>query len=178
MTRRSTAQSLAPARLSAARRALTVTFAASAVLAGAAVLAGCAAPGVDPGAAPLAAGSSAGTAATDTAALDGRTFVGTDVRGVDLPDGAAVTLTFADDRIAASAGLNQMSAPASWGDGRLVVDGPFRSTMMAGTPELEAAERWLVETLESEPELRLDGDTLVVGDETSGMTLVEDADPS
>jgi heat shock protein HslJ len=45
--------------------------------------------------------------------------------------------------------------------------------MMACDRGLEAQDQWLMELLESEPRLSLDGETLVIGTDANGMTMDE-----
>ncbi|MGH9270846.1 MAG: hypothetical protein ACRDZ2_06205, partial [Ilumatobacteraceae bacterium] len=56
--------------------------------------------------------SSTTTPPTTAPALAGRTFVSTAVTGFELAPGAAITLSFEGDRIAASGGCNQLTS--SW----------------------------------------------------------------
>ena len=105
--------------------------------------------------------------------LAGRAFTSTEVRGHTLVDGTSVVLTFAEDSMSAQAGCNTLAGGASWADGVLTA-GPLAMTMMACEDDLSAQDQWLSEFLASEPAIQLDGDTLVLGDDTEGMTLTED----
>jgi heat shock protein HslJ len=106
--------------------------------------------------------------------LADRTFVSTDVRGHDLVEDTSVTLSFESDRVSASAGCNTFSGAASWDDGTLSLgDDELAATMMACSPEQQEQDDWLTEFLASSPDLALDGSTLTLGDDMSGMTLDE-----
>lgn len=105
--------------------------------------------------------------------LSGRAFTSTEVRGHSLVDGTSVTVTFAEDTLSAQAGCNTLAGGASWADGVLTA-GPLAMTMMACEDDLSAQDQWLSEFLASEPAIELDGDTLVIGDDTEGITLTED----
>ena len=106
--------------------------------------------------------------------LGGRTFTSTEVRGHSLVDGTTIRLSFEDDAISAQAGCNTMVGGVSWSDGVLVTDGQLAMTMMACDDALSAQDQWLSDLLTSEPAIALDGDTLVLGDDTEGITLTEE----
>jgi len=103
--------------------------------------------------------------------LDGRSYTSTEVRGHDLVAGSTVTLTFEDGRISANAGCNTMNGSATWDGGTLDVAEPMASTMMACEDDLAAQDQWLSSFLTSSPALEVEGDTLTLGDASSGMTL-------
>jgi heat shock protein HslJ len=118
--------------------------------------------------------STAGLESADPVDLEGRTFVSTEVRGHDLVEGTSVELSFESDRVSASAGCNTFTGPASWDDGILNINADsLAGTMMACEPELEAQDDWLTGFLSSSPAIELDGSTLTLGDDESGMTLEE-----
>ena len=75
--------------------------------------------------------TSAETESAQPVDLAGRTFESAQVSGITLADGTAVTLSFEDDGISASAGCNTMSGAANWDDGTLEVAGELATTMMA-----------------------------------------------
>ena len=114
-------------------------------------------------------GSSSGSGGTPD--LAGKTFTSTEVRGTELVSGSTVTLSFEAGRVSANAGCNTMNGAATWDTGKLVVTGPLASTMMACSDALTKQDQWLSSFLTSSPALKLDGDTLTLGDSTSGMTL-------
>lgn len=119
----------------------------------------------------LLAGCSGGSEELD---LNGREFTSTEVRGHSLVDGTSVRLTFEEDGISAQAGCNTIFGGASWADGVLTSDGQLAMTMMGCDGDLAAQDQWLSDFLASEPSIALDGDTLVLGDDTEGITLTED----
>lgn len=120
------------------------------------------------GAALLSLGACGSSSSPD---LNGKSYTSTQVTGHELVAGSTVTLDFADGRVAAKAGCNTMNGAATWDTGKLVVTGPMASTMMACSEELTKQDQWLSSFLTSSPALKLDGDTLTLGDSTSGMTL-------
>ena len=114
------------------------------------------------------------TAGRETVDLADRTFVSTDVRCHDLVEDTSVTLSFESDRVSASAGCNTFMGAASWDDGTLSLDDEeLAATMMACSPEQQEQDDWLTGFLASSPDLALDGSTLTVGDDVSGMTFEE-----
>ncbi|MCL3861900.1 META domain-containing protein [Actinotalea sp. K2] len=123
----------------------------------------------------LAMGLSAcgGGSAVGGADLEGRTFVSTDVAGYELVEGTAVQVIFQSDRISVHAGCNTLNGGATWEGDVLRVAEPMAQTMMACGDDLSRQDDWLEAFLMSEPALRLDGSTLVLGDSTEGLTLEE-----
>lgn len=105
--------------------------------------------------------------------LAGREFTSTEVRGHTLVDGTTVRLTFDEDTMSAQAGCNTLAGGASWADGILTA-GPLAMTMMACEDALAAQDQWLSDFLASEPAITQDGETLVLGDDTEGITLTDD----
>jgi heat shock protein HslJ len=112
-------------------------------------------------------------AAPTSDALVGRTFEAVEARGADLPTASAVTVTFDDGHVAASAGCNTLFGGAAWDGGRLVLEGELASTMMACPHDVELFEAWLAGLLASDPAVELDGTTLILGDQTTGLVLEE-----
>ena len=121
----------------------------------------------------LGAALALGGCSGSSADLDGRTYTSTEVRGHDLVEGSQVTLTFEDGRVSAQAGCNTMNGAATWDGGTLDVAGPMASTMMACEQALMEQDQWLSSFLTSSPTLEADGQTLTLGDDSSGMTLTE-----
>jgi len=76
--------------------------------------------------------------------------------------------------VSANAGCNTLFGGASWDGGKLELDGALASTMMACDDALMEQDQWLSDFLSSSPALALDGKTLTLGDDTEGMTLVQD----
>lgn len=80
------------------------------------------------------------------------------------PDGKPLqTLQLTDGQLSANAGCNQMFGPARIEQGRLVV-GTLASTLMACAPEAMQREQALAALLRSRPQVRLDGDKLLIGE--------------
>lgn len=80
------------------------------------------------------------------------------------PDGQPQqTLQLKDGQLSASAGCNRMFGSARIEQGRLVV-GPLASTLMACAPEAMQREQALAALLRSRPQVRLDGDKLLIGE--------------
>lgn len=121
----------------------------------------------------LGVGIALGGCSDGSADLDGRSFASTEVRGHDLVEGSTITLTFEEGRISAQGGCNTLNGAATWDTDALVVAEPMASTMMACEDALMAQDQWLSSFLTSSPALEVDGDTLVLGDDTTGMTLTE-----
>ncbi len=118
--------------------------------------------------------STAGLEDGEPVDLADRSFVSTEVRGHDLVEDTSVTLSFESDRVSASAGCNTFNGPASWDDDTLAIGADsLAATMMACEPELQAQDDWLTGFLISSPDIAIDGSTLTLGDDTSGMTLEE-----
>ena len=114
---------------------------------------------------------SLGACGDSTPDLNGQSYTSTEVRGHDLVAGSTVTLSFEDGRISANAGCNTMNGSATWDGGTLVVAEPLASTMMGCPDDLAAQDQWLSSFLTSSPALKVEGDTLTLGDASSGMTL-------
>lgn len=80
------------------------------------------------------------------------------------PDGQPLqTLQLKDGQLSASAGCNRMFGPARIEQGRLVV-GHLASTLMACAPDAMQREQALAALLRSRPQVRLDGDKLLIGE--------------
>ena len=107
-----------------------------------------------------------------SAALEGRTFTATEVRGHDLVEGSAITLAFEDGQVSANAGCNTIFGEAQWDGGTLEAE-QLASTLMACDDALMAQDEWLTALLTSSPTLSVDGTTLPIGDAT-GLTLTEE----
>lgn len=80
------------------------------------------------------------------------------------PDGQPLqTLQLNDGQLSASAGCNRLFGPARIEQGRLVV-GHLASTLMACAPDAMQREQALAALLRSRPQVRLDGDKLLIGE--------------
>lgn len=110
----------------------------------------------------------------DEVDLEGRSFTSTEVRGHDLVEGSTVTLSFDADNLAARAGCNTIVGTVSTADDTLTFDSQAASTMMACEPDLMAQDQWLTDFLASSPSLKVEGSTLTLGDDATGMTLTQD----
>jgi heat shock protein HslJ len=121
----------------------------------------------------LGASLALGACGSESADLAGRSFTSTEVRGHDLVEGSAIALTFEDGRMSANGGCNTLNGAATWDGDTLDVAEPLASTMMACDEALMAQDQWLSEFLTSSPALEVDGDTMTLGDDTTGITLSE-----
>jgi len=118
--------------------------------------------------------ATAGLEDGETVDLADRTFGSTNVRDHDLVEDTSITLSFESDRVAASAGCNTFTGAASWDGGTLSLDDEeLAATMMACSSEQQEQDDRLTGFLASSPDLALDGSTLTLGDDMSGMTLEE-----
>jgi len=140
--------------------------------------AGCGSPGDDAG------DTTPGTTPAELpAALDGRTFVSTEVTGTALVAGTRVTLTFdtSDGETATlggSAGCNSFGSPFWITDGDLQAEA-FSMTEMGCEQALMDQDSAVLAFLSSRPGIELDGDRLVLTGDTITMTFLdrEVADP-
>ena len=117
------------------------------------------------------------------AALDGRTFLSTDVVGMTLVEGSQVSLTFDTSdgetaTVGGSAGCNSFGSPFWITDGRLEADA-FSMTEMGCDQPLMDQDAAVIEFLRSRPAISLDGAQLTLAGDTVTMTFVdrEVADP-
>ena len=114
----------------------------------------------------------------------GRTFLSTSVTENGAPKplvaGTRITLNFVADghRLGAQAGCNQMSGPASFESGRLVV-GDMATTEMGCDAPRHAQDEWLARFLTSRPQWSRSGSTLTLDNATTRIVLEdrEAADP-
>lgn len=134
--------------------------------------------------------SNPGTAASSApapdviASLDGRTFLSTEVVGTTLVEGTRIIVQVrrspADGLpwLSLTAGCNELAAPFSVDGGRLVID-VLSTTEIGCAPALYAQDELLGDVLISRPTIDLDGDTLVIADDTVTVTLLDQevADP-
>lgn len=121
-------------------------------------------------------GLGAVTGATVGDALAGRSFLSTGVTRDGAPhelvDGSRVRMSFDDGRVSVQAGCNTLFGGYRVEDGVLRVDA-MGGTEMGCPEDLMAQDAWLVETLESGPELVLEGDDLTLTTEASTLTLLD-----
>ena len=114
--------------------------------------------------------------------VDGRWFVGdaSGVTGRTLVEGTQLSLRFNGTEVTASGGCNTLQgqyvidSPST-----LVVDQMSATAMWCDTPGLNDQDEWLSAFLQNRPEIRVDGPTLLVSDDSVGITLTdrEVADP-
>jgi heat shock protein HslJ len=110
----------------------------------------------------------------DDVDLAGRSFTSTEVRGHSLVPGSEIRLAFEEDSLSANGGCNTIFGGADWSDGTLTTPTQLAMTMMACEDDLAAQDDWLTALLSSSPAIRIDGDTLVLGDNTEGITMTEE----
>ena len=99
--------------------------------------------------------------------LAGSTWRFDDVGGMPVgpaPDRARPELTFEDDgQVFGTGGVNRFRSTYVL-DGDRLTFGPLATTQLAGIPDHEARERAVLELLGGAPNLRVDGDVLVLVD--------------
>ena len=117
-------------------------------------------------------GDAAAAASVTPEDLDGRSFSTSNVDGYTLVEDTTVSLSFEDGLVGATAGCNNMSGGYEITDGALVV-AQMAQTMMACPDDLAAQDQWLVEFLQSSPEIALDGETLTLTGADASMGLAE-----
>lgn len=121
--------------------------------------------------------STVGAPSPSAPALDGRTFVSTNVQGQRLVPGSAVRMRFQGSQLGISAGCNQMSGAYAITDGRLTT-GQMAMTEMACDEPRMAQDTWVAAFVDGAA-VTLAGDTLTLtdGDVTMTLTDREVADP-
>jgi heat shock protein HslJ len=124
-------------------------------------------PGASQGASP---------AASQGASLDGRTFLSMAVteNGAPRPlvPGTRLRLAFADGRIGASAGCNQLSAAYRLDGSTLVVDS-LVTTDMGCDPQRHDQDGWLASFLRGRPTVNLSGDDLSLRRDATVIQLLD-----
>jgi len=105
------------------------------------------------------------------ATLAGRTFISTDMAGTSLVPGSTVTLSFTDDTLGVNGGCNSMSGAYAVTGDRLTT-GQMAMTEMACEEPLMTQDQWLAAFL-ADVTISLDGNTLVLSDGTTTMTLLD-----
>lgn len=111
-----------------------------------------------------------GDAAVSAEALDGRTFVSTEVTGQTLVEGTAVTLVFEDGNVGATAGCNTMTGGFTVEGGALQVE-QLAQTKMACPDDLQQQDEWVAALLTSGPAIALAGDVLTLTGDDVTLTL-------
>ena len=124
-------------------------------------------------AAPSSAGSGrVASSASEGAVLEGVTVVTKEVSGAyTIAPGSTISLTFAQGRVAAQAGCNNLSGAYKVTGDVLSVSPQMVSTMMACDPALMAQDTWLTAFLSSSPTWTYDDGTLTLTNGTDTMVL-------
>ena len=117
------------------------------------------------------AASTDGEAATSEA-LDGRTFVSTEVTGETLVEGSEIRMTFEGSGLSVIAGCNTMGGDYTIEDGTLTA-GPLASTQMACEDDLQAQDAWIAALLEAGSTVTLTDDTLTIASGSTTITMEE-----
>jgi heat shock protein HslJ len=96
------------------------------------------------------------------------------ITGGRLPGARRPTLEFKDGRLAAFSGCNRATGNAVEADGRMAV-GRLATTRMACAEPLASFEQRFFRLIEAEPELRIEGEVLVLvaGDENARFQRAE-----
>jgi heat shock protein HslJ len=124
-------------------------------------MAGCASGGPGGGPGPGAGGSDS---------LAGRTFLSVGVVGATPVPDTQIRLSFVDGRVMANAGCNSMSGGyALSGDTLMVND--LAVTEMGCDPARHEQDEWVSGLLTGRPQVRVDGDTIVVMGSTIELTM-------
>ncbi|MDN5758027.1 MAG: META domain-containing protein [Tomitella sp.] len=95
------------------------------------------------------------------AAIEGREFASTDVRGRSLVADSTIEMTFRDGKISVRAGCNTMMGPYTLAGGTLNAP-QLASTMMACEQDLMDQDKWLASFLGSGPDITRDGGSLTL----------------
>ena len=117
------------------------------------------------------AADSSTTAPTGPTQPDG-TYVSDEIKGHELVEGSAVTMTFTDGQLSVNAGCNTISTAYTIDGDQIVIDGQPAMTMMGCEQDLADQDTWLSEWLVSGLSFTIDGDLLVLtgGDVTMALT--------
>ena len=147
------------------RRGLTTLATVTAVAVSVLVIGAC---GTDD-----SAGESDETGPPPTAtAFEADRYVVSSLQGRDRVPESEIELTFDDGQLSAWAGCNRIFGSYRIEESRLIA-GPLASTRMACSDPLMDQDAWLIEFLESEPEVSVQGNVVTIS--TSGVTMVADA---
>jgi heat shock protein HslJ len=112
-----------------------------------------------------------GPGASPPPALDGKTYLSTDVQGVALVPGSRIQLTFAKGDVNANGGCNSISGPYTIAGDRFSVT-RMASTAMGCEAPLMQQDQWLVHLLEG-AKIALAGDMLTLDDGQVRLTLLD-----
>ena len=105
------------------------------------------------------------------AALDGKTYLSTEVEGATLVPGSRVQLTFSKGAVNASAGCNSMSAKYTIAGDRFMTTEMAMTAMGCEAPLMEQ-DQWLAGLL-GEAKIASAGDTLTLDNGQIRMTLLD-----
>jgi heat shock protein HslJ len=119
-----------------------------------------------------ACGGDDDTATPSAGDLDGRTFVATDIEGHTIVEGSEVVISFADGLVVVEAGCNSQRGDYDVDDGVLAV-GELAMTMMACDEPLMTQDSLLATILAAGPTVELDGEALVLRNDTGTITMNE-----
>lgn len=103
-------------------------------------------------------------------------YVVTSAESLDIVEGSTIEITLGDGQLSAYAGCNRIFGQYQL-EGTTLVAGPLASTRMACEPELMDQDTWLIRLLESEPELRLEDDEMVITADTGVLVLSPEPSP-
>ncbi len=116
--------------------------------------------------------SSTGAPSPSAAALDGHTYLSTDLQGAVLVPGTVIRLSFTDGSLSANGGCNTMGGAYSIAGDRLTTTQMFMTEMGCEEPRMQQDE-WLARLL-SDVTFSLQADTLALTDGTVRLTLVDE----
>ena len=119
----------------------------------------------------MVCGCSFGPGASPPPAVDGKTYLSTDVQGVALVPGSRIQLTFARGDVNANGGCNSISGPYTIAGDRFSVT-RMASTAMGCEAPLMEQDKWLVRLLE-DAKIAIAGDTLTLDDGQIRVTLLD-----
>ena len=124
-----------------------------------------------PATSPGTASPEGGSFATSDS-LDGRTFVATTGRGVEITEDDALTISFEGDSMSVDAGCNSIGGNYSLDDGEIQA---FLSSTLIGCPPKQAElEVFVSELLRQEAVTTLDGDELTLaGKNGTSLSLTD-----
>jgi heat shock protein HslJ len=113
---------------------------------------------------------------SDSAGLNGRSFVSTEVEGYELVPDSTIRIVFEDGSLSLNAGCNTMFGAYTL-DGDVLRAPTLAMTQMACDPALMEQDTWISTLISSDPNLTLDGDTLTItGEDAQVVTFVAEAD--
>jgi heat shock protein HslJ len=120
-----------------------------------------------------ASASSSATPALGSLAVDGKTYLSTEVKGALLVPGTRIRLAFKDGNLNANGGCNTMGGAYTITDGRLSAAQMFMTEMGCDEPRMQQDD-WVARLL-SGAAITLAGDTLTLHEGAVQLTLVDQA---